>query len=119
KVNPYRVPRHDLRPTLTRRRNNIATLLKVIGLLLIVCCMPTDFLGGHGRGFLADPDHFQGYEVFSVVCVFAPIVGVPLTITMIFVSLAAFGYFDGMPRTTRAMALSGGIAVSLLSCVLL
>ncbi len=38
-------------------------VLQFVGLLVFLASMPLNVLNGDGRGMIADPDHFQGWEV--------------------------------------------------------
>ncbi len=97
-----------------------------IGLLVFLAAMPLDVLNGHGKGFLADADHFQGWEVaylgflFSswlfdgdwTFIVFLPTaVTTAFTLTMPFVDLSNPGVGTTIARVLKTV----GVASCLLT----
>jgi hypothetical protein len=51
----------------SKTANRFDSTLRLATAALYLCSLPMDFLNGHGKGFLAEADHFQGYEVLLLI----------------------------------------------------
>ena len=56
-------------------RSRILTLIRWLGVACFVAVMPMDVLDGNTRGWIADHNHFQGYELV-LLSFYLPLLGV-------------------------------------------
>lgn len=93
--NPYCAPRHDQAcKVCAGPLRLVAAWLKAIGLLLFLACLPLDILGGRGRGFIADANDFQGYDIVLTFGIILPLFGciiyIPVSLAIIFTLVIPF-----------------------------
>src|SRR5206468_1089112 len=123
-VNPYKSPASiGSSSRKTWRASKLATAVKLAGIVLFGLSMPLDVLGGHGRGFVADYDNFQGYEVVALFGVSMPLSGIvgmlPVSITVVWTFVAPFVNFGRMAKPQSLSWVIFGCGASLVALVLL